>query len=269
MNPKFCSEVYNDTIRKAVRKQYGKVAESNNQNTGCSISSCCNNNATATSTSLALGYTKEELLNIPDGANMGLGCGNPQTIASLKAGETVLDLGSGGGFDCFLAAKEVGKTGQVIGVDMTPEMVSKARYNTAKTTFKNVDFRLGEIENLPVANTVIDVIISNCVINLSPDKKRVFEESYRVLKSTGRLAISDIVLTAKLPEVLNKDMELLTGCMAGASYIEAIEQQLKQAGFIDIKVKPKDASKAFIRNWIADANIEDYIVSATIEAVKP
>jgi SAM-dependent methyltransferase len=164
MSAEFNNSIHNDNIRKAVRKQYGKVAESNNQNIGCSVSSCCNDSATATSTSLALSYTKEQLLNIPDGENMGLGCGNPHTIASLKTGETVLDLGSGGGFDCFLAAREVGKTGQIIGVDMTPEMVSKARHNLDKTTFKNIDFRLGEIENLPIADDVIDVIISNCVI---------------------------------------------------------------------------------------------------------
>jgi len=148
---------------------------------------------------------------------------------------------------------------------MTAEMVSKARHNLAKKTFNNIDFRLGEIENLPVADAVI---ISNCVINLSPNKKRVFEESYRVLKAAGRLAISDIVLTAELPVELNKDMILLTGCMSGASYIKTIKQQLKQAGFINIKIEEKDASRAFIRDWIAGSNIEDYIVSATIEAVK-
>ncbi|MCI5224078.1 MAG: methyltransferase domain-containing protein, partial [Candidatus Electrothrix sp. AR4] len=195
--------------------------------------------------------------------------GNPKAIASLKTGETVLDLGSGGGFDCFLAVREVGESGQVIGVDMTPEMVSKARKNADNAGYDNVDFRFGEIENLPVADSIVDVIISNCVINLSPEKARVFQESFRVLKPGGRLAISDVVATAELPEKVKSDMELFTGCISGASSIHAIGVMLKNAGFVKIEIKPKDESKEFIRNWAPERKIEDYVVSATIEAIKP
>jgi len=176
---------------------------------------------------------------------------------------------SRGGFDCFLAVKEIGKSGQVIGVDMTPEMVSKARKNADNAGYDNVDFRLGEIENLPVADGVVDVIISNCVINLSPEKAKVFRESFRVLKHGGRLAISDVVATAELPEKLKNNMALLTGCISGASSIRDIENMLKAAGFDGIEIKPKDESREFIRNWAPDSKIEDYVVSATIEAIKP
>ena len=178
-------------------------------------------------------------------------------------------MGSGGGFDCFLAVEEVGKSGQVIGVDMTVEMVSKARANAASAGHYNVDFRLGEIEHLPVADNIVDVIISNCVINLSPEKSQVFEEAFRVLKSGGRLAIADVVSTAELPEKLKNDMTLLTGCMSGASLINELEAMLQAAGFEQIAIKPKDESKDFIRHWAADSHIEDYVVSATIEAIKP
>jgi len=239
------NQINNDKIRHAVREQYGKVAESDHSGCGCSTTSCCGDSATnAQATSIAMGYSDREVIDIPEGANMGLGCGNPQAIASLKSGETVLDLGSGGGFDCFLAAKEVGDSGLVIGVDMTTEMVSKARHNASKANYHNVDFRLGEIENLPVADSVVDVIISNCVINLSPEKDKVFQESFRVLKSGGRLAISDIVATAELPDDLKKDMALFTGCMTGASLIKEIEKMLKAAGFDAIKIQPKDESRA-------------------------
>ncbi|KHD05613.1 arsenite S-adenosylmethyltransferase [Candidatus Thiomargarita nelsonii] len=257
------NQINNDKIRHAVRERYGKVAESGNS--GCSTTSCCATNAQATS--IAMGYSDREVLDVPEGANMGLGCGNPQAIASLKSGETVLDLGSGGGFDCFLAAKQVGDSGFVIGVDMTPEMVSKARQNAAN--YHNVDFRLGEIENLPVADSVVDVIISNCVINLSPEKNQVFQESFRVLKHGGRLAISDVVATAELPDEVKKDMSLFSGCMSGASSIEEIEKMLKTVGFDAIEIQPKDESRDFIREWSPNSNIEDYVVSATIEAVKP
>jgi ubiquinone/menaquinone biosynthesis C-methylase UbiE len=199
---------------------------------------------------------------------MGLGCGNPQAIAALKPGETVLDLGSGGGFDCFLAAQQVGETGQVIGVDMTPEMVSKARENAAKAGYANVEFRLGEIEHLPVADATVDVILSNCVINLSPDKRRVFQEAFRILKPGGRLAIADIVATAPMPEEVKHDLALLAGCVAGAAEIDALISMLVEAGFTNICIKPKDESKEVIRAWIPGRRIEDYIVSATIEAVK-
>ena len=260
----------NDSIRKEVREKYGKVAELRDSGCGCSAASCCNDsNAAAKTTSIELGYSSSDVNQVPDGANMGLGCGNPRAIASLKPGETILDLGSGGGFDCFLAVNEVGESGTVIGVDMTPEMVSKARANAEKANYTNVDFRLGEIENLPVADGVVDVIISNCVINLSPEKSKVFQESYRVLKSGGRLAISDIVATAEIPEQMKDDMALYTGCISGASSITDIETILKDAGFEAIVIKPKDESREFIRNWVPDSKIDDYIVSATIEAVKP
>jgi SAM-dependent methyltransferase len=200
---------------------------------------------------------------------MGLGCGNPQAIAALKPGETVLDLGSGGGFDCFLAARQIGDHGRVIGVDMTPAMISKARENADQGGYHNVEFRLGEIENLPLADHSVDVIISNCVINLSPDKERVFKETFRVLKPGGRLAISDVVATTTLPETVRHDVTLYTGCMAGASLIDEIESMLAAAGFMDIRLKPKDESRSFIRDWAPGSQIEDYVVSATIEAVKP
>lgn len=264
------SKQKHDEIRTAVRENYSKVA--NTKSNCCSGSAnCCGGDTPADykTISKALGYSADDVANVPDGANMGLGCGNPQAIASLKKGEVVLDLGSGGGFDCFLAVKAVGKTGQVIGVDMTPDMVSKARKNAEKAGFDNIDFRLGEIEHLPVADNSIDVIISNCVINLSPEKEKVFKDAFRVLKSGGRLAISDVVATAELPEKIKKDMALYSGCMAGASTIDELDSILKKTGFKNIQIKPKDESKKFIKTWAPGKNIEDYVVSATIEAIKP
>jgi SAM-dependent methyltransferase len=216
-----------------------------------------------------MGYSAAETASVPDGANMGLGCGNPQAIAALKAGETVLDLGSGGGFDCFLAARQIGDTGHVIGVDMTPTMVSKARANAEKGGYRNVEFRLGEIENLPVADGTVDVILSNCVINLSPNKPRVFAEAFRALKPGGRLAISDVVASAEIPEAIRQDMALFTGCMAGASLISDLEDILASSGFEQICIAPKEESKTFIRDWAPGRPVTDYVVSATIEAVKP
>ena len=206
---------------------------------------------------------------MPEAANLGLGCGNPLAIASLQPGQTVLDLSSGAGFDSFLAARAVGPSGTVIGVDMTHEMLAKARENAKKNGFSNVEFRLGEIEALPVANETVDVIISNCVINLSPEKSRVFAEAYRVLKPRGRLAVADIVATATLPEEIRGDWAAYTGCMAGASQIGELEETLRQAGFEQIRIAPRDASRSFIRQWLPGKRIEDYLVSATIEAVKP
>lgn len=264
------AQLMNDNIRKAVREQYGKVAESGQSGCGCAVSSCCSEpGPDAIDISMGLGYSAANVNAVPDGANMGLGCGNPQAIASLKPGETVLDLGSGGGFDCFLAAAEVGASGHIIGVDMTSEMVSKARENADTSGYDNVDIRLGEIENLPVPNSIVDVIISNCVINLSPEKEKVFKESFRVLKPGGRLAISDVVATAELPEKIKEDITAFTGCISGASEITDIETMLLRAGFDEIRIKPKDESRAFIRNWGPGSSIEDFIVSATIEAVKP
>lgn len=261
----------NDEIRSAVRENYGKVAVSGGAGCGCSSSSCCGapNDAKAEDIAVGLGYSGEDVAAVPEGANMGLGCGNPQAIASLQLGETVLDLGSGGGFDCFLAACAVGDTGHVIGVDMTPEMVAKSRRNAEKAGFANVDFRLGELEHLPVADGVVDVIISNCVINLSPEKEKVFSEAFRVLKSGGRLAISDVVATAEMPEEIKSDMAFHTGCIAGASSVEEIESMLRRASFVNIRINPKSESRAFIRDWTPGSKIEDYVVSATIEAVKP
>lgn len=264
------NQVLNDDIRKAVREQYSKVAEAGNGGCGCGGTSCCqNSNSDLNAVSLGLGYSASEVDQVPDGSNMGLGCGNPKAIASLKPGEIVLDLGSGGGFDCFLASKEVGTSGKVIGVDMTPEMISKARANAEKAGYKNVEFRLGEIENLPVADKVVDVIISNCVINLSPEKKRVFQESYRVLKPGGRLAISDVIASTTIPDQLKNDPALYTGCISGASLLSEIESMLIEVGFTEILIKPKDESKEFIKNWTTGTRVEDYVVSATIEAIKP
>jgi len=261
----------NDKIRNEVRKNYAKIAASGSAECGCSPSSCCETTSdlSVADVSLCLGYSSEDLASMPEGANMGLGCGNPQAIASLQHGETVLDLGSGGGFDCFLAARSVGDNGQVIGVDMTPEMITTSRANAEKARFSNAEFRLGELENLPVADGIVDVIISNCVINLSPEKQRVFDEAFRVLKSGGRLAISDVVATAEMPDSVKEDMAMYTGCVSGASSIPELESMLLQAGFENICIRPKDESKSFIRDWAPGSRIEDYIVSATIEGEKP
>lgn len=217
-----------------------------------------------------LGYSQEDLANTPDGANMMLGCGNPVALASLRPGETVVDLGCGGGFDCFLAAKEVGETGQVIGVDMTPDMISKARKNAEKIQAKNVEFRLGEIEHLPVADNAADIIMSNCVINLSPDKMCVFRDAYRVLKPGGRLAISDVVATAPLPDDIKNNLALLSACIGGAATITDTKEMLRKAGFKEIGVSPHDKSKEIIREWDPEKsrNMTDYVVSAYIEARK-
>jgi arsenite methyltransferase len=204
-----------------------------------------------------------------EGANLGLGCGNPLAIASLQPGQTVLDLGSGAGFDAFLAAKAVGPSGLVIGVDMTPEMIGKARQHKATGGYSNVEFRFGDIESLPVADKAVDVIISNCVINLAPDKALVFREAFRVLKPGGRLAVSDILATAPLPESIRNDLALLAGCVSGASQIDRVRELLHAAGFTKVRIEQKPQSRDFIREWFPDRGIDDYIVSATVEAVKP
>jgi SAM-dependent methyltransferase len=262
-----------DEIRQNVRDSYSEVAEASNSGDCCGEqSSCCGVSSDAainTLVSTRLGYSEGDLDSVPDGADMGLGCGNPRAIASIKPGETVLDLGSGGGFDCFLAAAETGESGRVIGVDMTPTMVSKARHNADRGNYAQVEFRLGEIEYLPVANDTVDVIISNCVINLSPDKKQVFSEAFRVLKNGGRLAISDVVASTELPQEIRDDLQLYSGCMAGASQIRELEQILADSGFTDIRIAPKDESKEFIKDWAPGRGVEEYVVSATIEAVKP
>jgi ubiquinone/menaquinone biosynthesis C-methylase UbiE len=224
-----------EEIRKVVRKGYGKIAK---QDRSCCASekSCCGSTDSAQNIGRKIGYSEEELKAVPEGANLGLGCGNPIALASLKEGEVVLDLGSGAGFDCFLAANQVGKTGRVIGVDMTAEMLDRARENAWKGNYDNVEFRLGEIENLPVGDRQVDVIVSNCVINLSPNKKRVFEEAFRVLRPGGSLMVSDIVLLKELPAEIKNSVAAYVGCVAGAvtkkEYLEAIQA----AGFEETKV---------------------------------
>jgi SAM-dependent methyltransferase len=226
---------------------------------------CCG--ATAQSTSEALGYSEEERRSAPEGADLGLGCGNPQAIAELKAGERVLDLGSGAGFDAFLAARQVGDKGSVIGVDMTPEMVAKARANVLKTELRNVEFRLGEIEHLPVPDASADVIMSNCVINLSPDKPAVFREAFRVLAPGGRVAISDIVALRTIPDGIRYDLEAYAGCVSGAAPVPEIEQMLAEAGFRDVYVELKGTSASLVEGWSPAA--ETLVASALIRATKP
>jgi SAM-dependent methyltransferase len=262
-----------DSHRQSVRNAYAQVAEAENSGSCCGVeSSCCgvsDDAAINTLISTRLGYSEQELAAVPGGADMGLGCGNPKAIAALKPGEVVIDLGAGGGFDCFLAAQEVGAAGHVIGVDMTPQMLSKARDNAAKGKFANVEFRLGEIEYLPIADASADVIISNCVINLSPDKPQVFREAFRVLKPGGRLAISDVVATIELPEEMRNDEALIAGCMGNASLIEELQAMIAEAGFEQVRIAPKDESREFIRDWAPGRGVEEYVVSATIEALKP
>lgn len=262
-----------DAHRQSVRDAYAQVAIAENEGSCCGIeSSCCgvsDDLAINQLISTRLGYSQEELSQVSEGADMGLGCGNPKAIAALQPGEVVVDLGSGGGFDCFLAAQEVGQTGHVIGVDMTPDMLSKARNNADKGQFANVEFRLGEIEYLPVADATANVIISNCVINLSPNKPQVFREAFRILKPGGRLAISDVVATIELPDEMRNDAGLIAGCMGNASLIDDLQAIMEKAGFEQIQILPKDESKEFIKDWAPDHNITDYVVSATIEAIKP
>jgi len=262
-----------DDIRQKVRESYAEVAESSNSGSSCGTeSSCCgvsDDAAINTLVSTRLGYSEDDLDNVPQGADMGLGCGNPRAIASIKPGETILDLGSGGGFDCFLAATETGDNGHVIGIDMTPTMISKARGNAVKGQYHHVEFRLGEIEHMPVADNSVDVIISNCVINLSPDKRQVFSEAFRVLKPGGRLAISDVVASSELPDKMKADLALYSGCMAGASLIQDLQSILENQGFEKINIAPKDESRDFIKDWAPGRGVEDYVLSATIEAIKP
>ena len=224
-----------EEVKKVVREGYGKIAQ---KNLPCCapVSSCCGSNDLIQDISKKIGYSDEELKVVPEGSNLGLGCGNPVALASLKQGEVLLDLGSGAGFDCFLAANQVGETGKVIGVDMTAEMIDKARANARKGHYENVEFRLGEIENLPVADNHVDIIISNCVINLSPDKEKVFQEAFRVLKPGGRLMVSDIVLLKELPEEVKNSVTAYIGCLAGAITKNKYLGAIQAAGFQETKI---------------------------------
>jgi len=257
-------------IKEMVRARYGGIAAASV--TSCcapAASSCCGPEAASHDKARRMGYSEAELAAVPEGANLGLGCGNPQAIAAIQSGETVVDLGSGAGFDCFLAGKQVGETGRVIGVDMTHEMLKRARDNAARVGAANVEFRLGELEHLPIADNTADVVISNCVINLVPDKEQVFREAFRVLKHGGRLAVSDIINTAPLSAELRSDPALLSGCVAGAVPADRVENWLAAAGFVDVCVTPKPESRELIKTWAPGRNLENHIVSAMVEARKP
>lgn len=256
-----------EEVKTTVRERYGQIAESGGS-CGCAPS-CCGGNDRASATAQRLGYATGDLKAVPDGANLGLGCGNPLAIASLRPGQTVLDLGSGAGFDAFLAARAVGTTGRVIGVDMTPAMISKARANQGKAGFPNVEFRLGEIEHLPVTDASVDVILSNCVINLSPDKAQVFREAFRVLKPGGRLAIADIVALQPFPEPMRRNWELYTGCVTGAARVDELRTMLAETGFERVRIEPKPQSREMLQEWFPHQGLEDHVASAIIEAVKP
>lgn len=285
-----------EKIRQSVRQTYGNVAKqghfdqsqltgSKSPQTELSNSGCCESGSIKDDNQAAgcgcgtspidpevlsahLGYTKDDLESVPDGANLGLGCGSPKTIAEIKKGETIVDLGSGGGFDCFLAAKEVGETGKVIGVDMTAEMISRSRENAFKANVSNVEFRLGEIEHLPIEDNTADLIMSNCVINLSPEKQQVFKDAYRVLKPGGRLAISDILALKPLPDEIKKDLTMVSACIGGAATIDQTKQMLNDAGFEQINITPKAVSQELIDEWLPESNVGEYVASTYIEAKK-
>jgi arsenite methyltransferase len=255
-----------EKVKKIVREGYAKVAK--REKPCCGAQNPCGGNTSDMNEDISrrIGYSEEEIGSVPEGANMGLGCGNPVALASLKKGQTVLDLGSGGGFDCFLAANRVGKEGKVIGVDMTPEMIDKARENARKGKRKNVEFRLGEIENLPVADSTVDVVISNCVINLSPNKKRVFEEAFRVLKPNGRLMVSDIVLLRKLPEIIRKNVQAYIGCLSGAEMKEKYLQMIRDAGFHEVKIIEENYFP--VENMANDPTAQAIVKTSEIPAEK-
>ena len=259
-------------IKEMVRTRYGGIAQAADDAACCGpATSCCGDVAPGTPVekSRQMGYSEVELAAVPEGANLGLGCGNPQAIAAMKPGEVVIDLGSGAGFDCFLAAQQVGPTGRVIGVDMTHEMLKKARENANQINATNVEFRLGELEHLPVADNTADVVISNCVIVLVPDKAQVFREAFRTLKPGGRIAISDVLNTVPMPAELRADTALLCGCMAGTASVEQIFDWLSEAGFVGVQITPRPESREMIATWAPGRGIENYVVSAIIEARKP
>lgn len=259
------------TQRRVVRERYAGIAT---KGSGCSSAEGCCSDDTAGSEATAetasqLGYSTADVESVDGEANLGLGCGNPQALASMAEGESVLDLGSGAGFDCFLAAQEVGEAGRVIGVDMTPEMVEKARANAVNNGSENVEFRLGEIEYLPVADDSVDVVISNCVINLSPNKPQVFREAFRVLRSGGRLAVSDVVMTADVPPDVRSDPDSVASCVAGAATVDRLQELLAEAGFVRVEISPRDESERFIRDWDDDYDVSEFVVSASITGRKP
>lgn len=258
-------------IKRSVRENYGAIARSGGAGCGCG----CGSQVSLVTLGKTVGYAEEDLAAAPEGANMGLGCGNPVALASLKEGETVLDLGAGGGFDCFLAARRVGERGKVIGVDMTPEMVEKARTNAEKGGYSNVEFRLGEIEHLPVADNSVDVIISNCVINLAPNKRKVFDEAFRVLKPGGRLMVSDIVLSRPLPDDIQRSIKAYVACVSGAETQSEYLQTMREAGFADVEVVDE---ARFPVDFLADyveatpeqlQEISSAVVSLKVRAAKP
>lgn len=264
-----------EKIRDHVRARYGAIAEQAEDspaNSGCGSraggsSSCCD--GAGRTYGEKLGYSADELAAAPAGSDLGLGCGNPFAIASVKPGETVLDLGSGAGFDCFLAARQLNGTGRVIGVDMTAAMISKARANARKSGYANVEFRLGEIEALPAADASVDLIISNCVINLSPEKDRVFREAFRVLKPGGRLSIADVVATRPLPPELRRKLAAISACVGGATPVDDLRRLLDAAGFVRIEIAPRESSRGYIRHWTDETDAGDFIVSALVTAYKP
>lgn len=257
-------------IKERVRAHYGGIAAGTVSDCCApAVSSCDGRTSTVESKARDIGYSAEELAAVPEGANLGLGCGNPQAIAAIKPGEVVVDLGSGAGFDCLLAARQVGAAGRVIGVDMTHEMLKKARENAARIGAPNVEFRLGEIEHLPIADNTADVILSNCVVNLVPDKAQVFREAFRVLKPGGRLAISDVVNIKPLTPELATDRALICGCVAGAAPATNIEAWLMAAGFRDVRIGVKEESRELVASWAPGRGVEDYVASAIIEARKP
>jgi arsenite methyltransferase len=268
-------------IKEMVRARYGGIATGvgPSEDAAPSDSSCCSPVAASCcgpvpasrfeDKALRMGYSEAEVGAVPEGSNLGLGCGNPQAVAAMQAGEVVIDLGSGAGFDCFLAAQQVGPTGHVIGVDMTHEMLKKARENATKVAAANVEFRLGELEHLPVADDTADVVISNCVINLVPDKGQVFREAFRVLKPGGRIAVSDIVNTAPLPPDLRADPSFICGCVAGAATVDQVQTWLAETGFTDVSVTIKPESRELIKTWAPGRGIEDYVASAIVEGRKP
>lgn len=269
------SKLSDSERREAIRERYGAVSTSDSccgsdngadQTAQTSDSSCCG--TSESSEARKRGYDTEQVEAVSSTGNLGLGCGNPTGLARLQSGDIVLDLGAGAGFDCFLASREVGQSGRVIGVDMTPDMVERARANAHEEGISNVEFRLGEIEHLPVPDESVDVIISNCVINLSADKQQVFSEAYRVLAPGGTIAITDVVRTAEMPSDLKTDPEAVSACVGGASSISQLEEYLETAGFEDIRIEPKSDDE-FIREWLPEREPSEYVAPARIRARKP